>query len=90
MSVSPALLDLGRAVAALPRAAHALTVGAVMGHPLPDTDGLVMTLRATQSLLDEVYRNNSLPAERKAVRAILRVEARAATTHLATPSGPIA
>jgi hypothetical protein len=80
VSVSPALLDLGRAVAALPRAAHALTVGAVTGGSLTEKDGLVMTLRATQALLEEVYRHNSLPDERKAVRAILRVEARASAT----------
>lgn len=90
MNVRPALLDLARAVAALPRAANALTDGAVMGHPLPHTDGLVRTVRATQALLDEVLRNNSLPAERKAARAILRVEARAAEARLATLSGPIA
>lgn len=77
MSVRPALLDLIRAVVALPRAAHALTVGAVTGLPLPETDGLVMAVRAAQALLEEALLHNSLPTERRDARAILRVEARA-------------
>jgi hypothetical protein len=90
MNVSPALLDLGRAVAALPRAAHALTIGEVLGLALPETDGLVLSVRAQHALLEEVYRNNTTPQERQAVCAALRAEARASAAHLTTHSGSIA